>query len=162
MHKPTLHFFCGKAASGKSTLAKKLAKENNAVLISEDIWLSRLYPNEINSLQDYIDYSRRLRLVVAPIVQEILERGLSVILDFPGNVPSQREWIRSVYENANSEHVLHFIDKPDETCKAQLKQRNNELPEGAKHLSDAEFDRITSYFSPPLADEGYNVVKHGH
>jgi predicted kinase len=78
MHKPTLHFFCGKAASGKSTLAKKLAKENNAVLISEDIWLSRLYPNEINSLQDYIDYSRRLRLVVAPIVQEILERGLQL------------------------------------------------------------------------------------
>ncbi|NQY94782.1 MAG: ATP-binding protein, partial [Campylobacteraceae bacterium] len=35
----TLHFFSGKMAAGKSTLAKQLAKENNAILLIEDEWL---------------------------------------------------------------------------------------------------------------------------
>ncbi|MEO0843823.1 MAG: AAA family ATPase, partial [Cyanobacteria bacterium J06643_5] len=62
--KPTLHFFCGKMASGKSTLAKSLSEENNAILISEDVWLSQLYSEEINDFGDYIKYSRRLKSIL--------------------------------------------------------------------------------------------------
>lgn len=40
----TLHFVSGKLASGKTTLARRIAREQHAVLISEDLWLSRLYP----------------------------------------------------------------------------------------------------------------------
>jgi len=32
----TLHFFCGKMAAGKFTLAKTLADKNNAILLVED------------------------------------------------------------------------------------------------------------------------------
>jgi len=32
----TLYFFCGKMGAGKSTKSKQLAKEKNAVLLSED------------------------------------------------------------------------------------------------------------------------------
>ncbi|MFN7696044.1 MAG: AAA family ATPase, partial [Burkholderiales bacterium] len=39
---PTLHFFCGKAGAGKSTLAARIAQETGAVLISEDVWMTRL------------------------------------------------------------------------------------------------------------------------
>ncbi|WP_145974153.1 AAA family ATPase, partial [Thalassobacter stenotrophicus] len=39
----TLIFFCGKMGAGKSTLAKRLAEEKGAVLISEDDLLSKLY-----------------------------------------------------------------------------------------------------------------------
>jgi len=38
----TLHFFCGKAGAGKTTAARKLAREQRAILISEDQWVSRL------------------------------------------------------------------------------------------------------------------------
>lgn len=34
--KNKLYLMCGKMASGKSTLSKKLAEENNAILLSED------------------------------------------------------------------------------------------------------------------------------
>ena len=161
MNRPTLHFFCGKAAAGKSTLAKRLAEENKAILISEDIWLSRLFPDEIKTFQDYIKYSKRLKLVVAPVVQDMLRQGVSVVLDFPGNVPSYRNWMRSIYEEAEANHILHYIDKTDEECKVQLAKRNRALPEGAKYLSEAEFDLVTSYFVPPSSDEGFNVIKYG-
>ena len=41
---PTLHMICGKIAAGKSTLARRLADQPNTILISEDVWLSTLYP----------------------------------------------------------------------------------------------------------------------
>ncbi len=53
----TLYFFCGKMGAGKSTKSKQLAKEKNAVLLSEDEWLSSLYPNQITSFEDYLKLS---------------------------------------------------------------------------------------------------------
>lgn len=43
----TLYLFCGKMAAGKSTLAKQLANDHNAILLVEDDLLSQLYPEEI-------------------------------------------------------------------------------------------------------------------
>lgn len=51
--KNKLYLMCGKMASGKSTLSKKLAEENNAILLSEDEILKKLYPDEIKSYQNY-------------------------------------------------------------------------------------------------------------
>lgn len=155
--RPVLHLLCGKMAAGKSTLSKRLAQEHGAILICEDLWLSKLYPGEIHSLEDYLRLAARVKLVVAAHVQQLLEHGLSVVLDFPGNVPSQRAWFRTLFEAAGADHVLHFIDAPDWLCKTQLQQRNKELPEGSKAMSEIEFDHITSYFRPPTPEEGFHV-----
>lgn len=45
MPTPVLHLMSGKIASGKSTLVKSLATELSAVLLIEDHWLSKLYPD---------------------------------------------------------------------------------------------------------------------
>jgi predicted kinase len=158
---PVLHFFCGKMTSGKTTLSKKLASNHNAILISEDIWLSKLYPEEISTFDDYLRYSSRLKPVVLQHVQNILAHGISVVLDFPGNVPSQRQWFRSIFEVAKVNHVLHYIVAPDSLCKEQLRKRNAEQPEGSMLMSEADFDYITSYFQPPIADEGFNIIRYG-
>jgi predicted kinase len=157
---PVLHFFCGKMASGKTTLSKKLASDSGAILISEDIWLSRLYPEEIRTFDDYLNYSSRLKRIVSPHVQAILAQGLSVVLDFPGNVPSQRQWFRSIFEATNVNHVLHYIVASDALCKEQLGKRNTELPEGSVVMSESDFDFITAYFQPPIADEGFNIIQY--
>ncbi|GJL78111.1 MAG: hypothetical protein NPINA01_11000 [Nitrospinaceae bacterium] len=59
----TLHFFYGKMAAGKSTLARKLAEENKAISLVEDEWLSQLFPDEIATFSDYIKYAPRLQKV---------------------------------------------------------------------------------------------------
>ncbi|MEE4175462.1 MAG: AAA family ATPase, partial [Xanthomonadales bacterium] len=43
MRTGALTLFSGKMGAGKSTKASQLAEERNAVLISEDHWLSMLY-----------------------------------------------------------------------------------------------------------------------
>lgn len=141
-------------------MSKKLASDHNAILISEDIWLSRLYPEEISTFDDYLKYSSRLKPLVLQHVQNLLSHEISVVLDFPGNVPSQRQWFRSIFEAAKVNHVLHYIVASDSLCKEQLRKRNAERPEGSMFMSEVEFDRITSYFQPPIADEGFNIIRH--
>ena len=68
----TLIFFCGKMGAGKSTLAKRLAEEKGAVLISEDDLLSKLYAEKIKSVKDYKLYSDKLKPVVATLCSRYL------------------------------------------------------------------------------------------
>ena len=160
MTAPTLIFFCGKMAAGKSTLSRELAARHDAVLLVQDDWLEKLFPVEIQTIADFVRCSTRLREALQPHVLALLGRGLSVVMDFPGNTRNQRAWFRELFEQAGVAHELHFIDAPDDLCKRQLRQRSQGLPAGAPWTSDAEFDAITAYFQPPADDEGFTVIRH--
>jgi predicted kinase len=45
-----LIFLCGKMAASKSTLARDLAKRENAVLLVQDEFLDALFPGKITDL----------------------------------------------------------------------------------------------------------------
>jgi predicted kinase len=156
----TLYFMCGKMAAGKSTRARELARARSAVLLVQDEFLDALYPGEIRTIHDFVKYSARLRDALAPHVRDLLARGVSVVLDFPGNTRAQRQWFRDLFEGAGAEHELHFIDAPDDLCKRQLRQRSEGLPAGADWTTDAEFDAVTAYFQAPAEDEKFNVIRH--
>lgn len=160
MTQPTMHFLCGKMAAGKSTLSRKLAAQLNAILICEDLWLSRLYAGDIHAFDDYLKYAARLKEVLAPHLLDLLRQGNSVVLDFPANTPSHRQWFRTIFEAAGADHVLHFVDLPDALCKTQLQKRNIEAPPGSMAMSEEEFDHVTSYFVAPAGDERFNIQLH--
>jgi predicted kinase len=154
---PTLHVLCGKLASGKTTLARQIAEEFDAVLVCEDVWLSRLFPDEIVDFADYLNRSARFRRAIAPHVQSLLERGVSVVFDFGGNVPQERAWVRSLCDEDTARLVLHYVKASDALCKRQLRRRNDERPDGSQPTTDEEFDAITKYFVPPEPAEGFEV-----
>lgn len=154
---PTLHFMCGKMAAGKSTLARRLAAQHGAVLICEDLWLQHLYPAEILHFDDYLVRARRLKAAVAPHVQALLALGLSVVLDFPGNVPAQRAWLHELVDACGVDHVLHFVDTDHDRCIEQLQQRNRDRPPGSVPTSIEQFEAISALFVPPAEDEGFRV-----
>jgi predicted kinase len=155
---PTLHFFCGKAGAGKTTLAAKLAQARNAILISEDIWLTRLYGDQMTSFDDYIKFSRKLKTVVGPLVLDLLRLKHSVVMDFQGNTKTGRAWFRSLFEQAEAAHVLHYLEASNESCLARIAKRNAERPEGSHHLSADDFFHVTSFFQAPEEAEGFNVT----
>lgn len=155
-----LHLLCGKIASGKSTLAKHLAAEHSALLISEDHWLSRLYPDEIRSVTDYLDRARRIRAVLGPLVIDLLRTGVAVVLDFPANTVADRSWLLSLARTAGVHHTLHYLEQDDATCRARLHARNAR-GEHDFAATDAEFELITRYFQAPAVGEGLDIVVHG-
>ena len=153
-------FFCGKMAAGKSTLARNLAVRENAVLLVQDDFLNALFPGEVNDIPAFLKCSSRLKNALTPHVCALLSKGISVVLDFPGNTKQQRAWFRELIERANVEHELHFVDASDALCKSQLRERSTGLPAGTPWTRDADFEAITAHFQPPTEDENFNVVRH--
>ena len=155
-----LYFMCGKMGAGKSTYAKQLARDQNALLLVQDELVAALFPGEIQDIPSFVKYSGRLKDALSNHICDLLSRGVSVVLDFPGNTRNQRQWFRDLFERSNVEHELHFIDAPDDLCKRQLRQRSEGVPAGSAWTTDAEFDAITAYFQAPAEDEQFNVVRH--
>ncbi len=154
-----LYLLCGKIGSGKSTLAHQLAERHNALLISEDDWLSTLFAGRQNTLEQYIENSGRLRQVLQSHIENLLGKGVNVVLDFPLNTPTLRAWGKSIAENADREHQLHFPNVPDDVCLQRLKLRN-ESGSHAFQTTEQQYFLISSYFVPPHEQEGLKVIEY--
>ena len=155
-----LHLLCGKAGAGKSTLAASIATQHRAILISEDVWLARLYGDRLKTFDDYRQFAQRARLVVGPLVVDLLAAGQNVVLDYPANTKPGRAWLRSLFESAGATHVLHVLDTPDLLCLHRIAQRNAERPEGSHQLTPDDFAHVSSFFEAPVEAEGFTVDWH--
>ncbi|TDK47491.1 AAA family ATPase [Antarcticimicrobium luteum] len=156
---PTLHLVCGKAASGKSTLTARLAQNARSVVIAEDEWLAALYGDQMTSIADYVRCAANLRGVVKPHVVALLGAGVSVVLDFPANTVETRQWMRGIVEASNAAHLLHYLNVPEDVCKARLRARNAR-GDHPFSVTDEEFDQLSRHFVPPSEDEGFDIVTH--
>ena len=100
----TLHFFCGRIASGKTTAARALAADLHAVMICEDEWLAGLFDGA-QTFEQYLDRRKRIRSILEVQVPQVLAAGASVVFDFAGNTRGDRGWAKSL-ANAAWERVL--------------------------------------------------------
>jgi predicted kinase len=157
----TLHFICGKAGSGKTTLARALGHDLRAVVFCEDEWICRL-GFEIKSLGDFLRASAKCRSLIDPLAVELLRLGVSVVFDFAGNTPKARASVRALFEAAGADHVLHLIEASDAECLANIHKRNEEKPAGIYWggVSDEIFHAVTAHFAPPRPEEGFRIVAH--
>ena len=157
MKKGNLIFFCGKMGVGKSTYSKKLTSDLNAVFLSEDNWLAAIYPEEIRNFDDYIKYSSRLKPLLKELVRRILNSGVSVVMDFPGNTKKQRAWFKEIFYDDHIPHKLIYLKADDQLCLRRLEQRRRSLPERARFDTEEVFQQVTGYFQAPTDDEGFNI-----
>jgi predicted kinase len=155
----TLHFITGRAGSGKTTFARQLAARESALLVCQDEWLSKL-AEPIENLPQYVAAARKVRSVIAPLTVDLLRLGTSVVFDFAGNTAQDRAWVRSIFEEARAEHVLHFLVVADATCRARVKQRNELQPPGLFFgvVTEPQLDDVNRFFDPPSSKEGFKMV----
>lgn len=155
----TLHMISGKIASGKSTLAATLASAPGTVLVSEDVWLSALFADEMRTPRDYVRFAAKLRDAMGGHVAALLKAGVSVVLDFPANTVEARGWMRDILDAAEAEHQLHVMTTPDETCLRRLHARNA----GGDHpfaATEEQFALFSKHYVAPSPDEGFTLVRH--
>jgi predicted kinase len=156
----TLHFICGKAGAGKTTLARELGRSLPAVVVCEDEWIATL-GFTVRSLEDYVDASGRCQKLISSLVPDLLRQGVSVVLDFAANTVRRRKWVRSLFESAGADHVLHWIEASDAECLGNIHRRNDEKPPGVYWgpVSDELFHAVSPHFVPPSAEEGFKVIR---
>jgi len=144
--------------AGKSTMAAEVAKKNDALLLSEDEWLSTLYPGAISSLEDYIEYSRRIKPIIKSLVQKALASGIDVVIDFPANTVAQRKWLVSLSEEIEAAHQLLYLNVPNEICLEQIEKRVKDRPDRAKTDTKEMFSAVTKHFVEPSVNESLNII----
>jgi predicted kinase len=157
----TLHFICGKAGAGKTTLARELGRTLPAVVFCEVEWICTL-GFEVGSLEDFASASAKCRSLIGRLAGELLRIGVSVVFDFAGNTVKSRRWVRTVFEEVHADHVLHVIEATDAECLANIHRRNGEQPTGVYwgHVTDETFHAVTAYFVLPEPAEGFCIQTH--
>lgn len=148
-----LTFFCGKMGAGKSTMAAEIAAKEKALLISEDEWLSTLFPGEIRTLADYATRSKRIRPLAQSVTQKSLMNGQDVVMDFPANTLSQRRWLKSLAADISCKHRLIYIDVSDDVCLARIRQRVERDPTRQATDTEQMFHALSCHFLPPQQEE---------
>jgi predicted kinase len=155
----TLHFICGKAGAGKTTLGRELGRTLPGIFFGEDEWIVKL-GFECGSIEEFRNAYTRVRAVIRPLAVELLRIGVSVVFDFGGNTPKHREWVRGIFEEAGADHVLHLIESSDAQCLDNIHRRNEEQTPGLYwgHVSDETYHSVMAYFVPPAPEEGFHIV----
>jgi predicted kinase len=131
----------------------------NTILVSEDRWLAALYGEQMQSVADYVACSGKLKNALTPHLVSLLRSGLSVVLDFPANTLANRQWMKTLIDQAGVDNRLHYLDVPDDVCRERLRARNSSGTHDFA-ATDAQFDLITRYFVAPDESEGFTIIRY--
>lgn len=151
MNKGTLILICGLPGAGKTTLAKKLAVERNAIRLCPDDWI-------IAILKDLNDIPERDRLrdpveqLLWQHAKRLLKLGMTAILENGFWSKTEREGYLATGKNLGARVELYFVDAPFTELWERVEKRNtdhNEFLMTKKELEDA-----FASFEPPSDDEG--------
>ena len=115
--KPTLYLMVGLPGSGKTTRAKELEQETRAVRFTPDEWHIFLFGDdfgdnspEARALHD--QRHDRVEQLMWTVGQDLLRKGVSVILDFGFWAKEQREEKRREAQALGANFAIEYLDTP--------------------------------------------------
>jgi len=148
----TLFLMCGLPGSGKTTLARQLERDRDALRLTPDEWIERLSGTDLTlpTLDWWRDPVETVQWMVA---ERALSLGVNVILDFGFWTRSEREEFRSRATALGARTEVLFLDVPRPVLSARLAARNADLPPYTFHVTEAQLDLWWSLFEPPTPDE---------
>jgi predicted kinase len=116
---------CGKICSGKTTYAKDIAKNMNAVILSVDELMLSLFGQYLGEKHDEMVEKTEKYLYKKSV--ELISNGINVILDWGFWTKKQRLLAAKYYTNMGIKTEWHYVEIDDITWKKHLEKRNNEI-----------------------------------
>ncbi len=149
---PTLYLLCGLPAAGKTTRARELEAAANAVRLTADEWIARLYPDDSEAAAR--DERRdRVEGLQWQFVERLLQIGTDVVLDWGLWTRTERARYRQRAEALRAQVQIELVEAPLSVLQARLAARNRDLPPGTFRISAEEMEEFASLFERPTAEE---------
>jgi predicted kinase len=148
----TLHLMVGLPCSGKSTQAKKLEEEYNALVLTLDKWHLLLFGDDTLE-EDHDKRHIKIEIIMLDIAYRALNLGIDVILDFGFWGKEERMYYKNKAKELGVNFKIHYMDVPKEELYKRLDKRNNELPDGVFTIPKEKMDEYIKMFQPLEEDE---------
>jgi len=148
MQRPTLFLTVGLPGTGKTTAARRIEAEHNALRLTKDEWVKALFGPENPGSASAVIEGRLVRLGM-----RALELGTNVVLDFGLWSRDERSALRQAAADIGASVVLCYFElAPDEQLN-RLEQRLAEAPHETWPMSEEELAEFVAKFDVPTAAE---------
>lgn len=143
-----LVLICGLPASGKSTLARRLAPEVPAIRLDTDGWATELGAD----LWDEA-FRARLERQLWVLSQDLLAQGKSVILEWGHWARAERDEKRLGARALGVGVELRYLDAPLDELIERAERRTTSGEWTASPMTRAHFEEWATIFQPPDDEE---------
>lgn len=134
----TLFVLCGLPGSGKTTLARELEAQHDAVRFCPDEWMTDLW-----------DQPQRVLLheQMWPVAQRLLAAGVDVVIEFGSWSRAERDVLREGARALGVPVELHYLDVPIDELERRVVARNRE------GITRAQLEEWAGIIEVPTPDE---------
>lgn len=154
---PTVHLLHGFVGAGKTTFAKKLQTEINAVRFSPDEWMIALYgDNPDKGLFD--TYYQRINKWIWVQIANVLNTGVDVIYDSGLWKRADRDDVIAKVKALGAVPKLYALQVPFDVSRDRVLKRTAAMPDGALFIDDNAIRLFWSKFEPLQDDEDAVIV----
>jgi len=134
---------CGLPGAGKTTFARDVADRVGAIRLSADEWLDFLQIGRSEKTRE------RVEALQWKLAQDLLGRGLAVIIEWGTWARSERDVLRTGARALGAAVELHFLDGAIDVLLERLHRRNRESPP----ITRDELLRWAQLFEVPTPEE---------
>jgi len=135
---------CGLPGAGKTTLATQLAADRRAVRLTKDEWLWALGSSPWDRTT-----GERIEGELWRLARELLQLGVSVVLDFGLWARSERDEMRNVARDLGVGVELHYVAVPVDELWRRVDARNAAPPWVDQPITRAHVDAWLADFEAP-------------
>ena len=146
--RPTLFLTVGLPGTGKTTGARRIEVEEQALRLTKDEWVKALYGVANPPLASDVIEGRLIEIGL-----RALELGINVVIDFGLWARDERSALRQAAADLGAAVEMRWFELPPAEQRRRLDRRQTEEPHTTWHMSDEELAAWAAIISVPTRAE---------